>query len=114
VPPGTRKVVHYTDKKATAFRSQIVEESKHRAPKVPPEGPVHVDYQFFVECPKKYKGGEICAQKPDLTNLIKGVEDALTKAGFWRDDKQVVSFSAEKRYAHGDLFPRIEVTITYL
>jgi Holliday junction resolvase RusA-like endonuclease len=51
--------------------------------------------------------------KPDVVNLAKGTEDALTKAGFWVDDKQVVSLTIEKWYVELDP-PRIEVTIETL
>lgn len=36
--------------------------------------------------------------RPDLSNLVKLVEDALTGAA-WHDDDQVVSIDAAKRYA---------------
>jgi Holliday junction resolvase RusA-like endonuclease len=37
--------------------------------------------------------------KPDIDNLVKLVLDAMTKAGFWKDDSQVVILKAEKRWA---------------
>ena len=38
-------------------------------------------------------------KKPDLDNLGKQLLDAMTRTGFWHDDKQVVSLHCSKRYA---------------
>jgi Holliday junction resolvase RusA-like endonuclease len=45
--------------------------------------------------------------KPDLSNVIKGIEDAL-KGIIWRDDAQVVDIGASKWYG---MEPRVEVKI---
>ena len=37
--------------------------------------------------------------RADGDNLIKGVADAITDAGTWDDDDQVVIWSIRKRYA---------------
>lgn len=37
--------------------------------------------------------------KGDGDNLLKGIADALTDAGVWTDDGQVVSWHIDKRYA---------------
>jgi len=49
----------------------------------------------------------------DLSNRIKALEDALTKAGVWKDDDQVVRIVAEKGAIDKER-PRVEVTITAL
>lgn len=49
----------------------------------------------------------------DLSNRIKALEDAITKAGVWKDDEQVVRIVAEKGPVDKDC-PRCEVTITAL
>lgn len=38
------------------------------------------------------------AGRPDLSKLLRSTEDALTDAGIWRDDAQVVMCTAWKRY----------------
>ncbi|MBR9800578.1 RusA family crossover junction endodeoxyribonuclease [bacterium] len=48
----------------------------------------------------------------DLSNFLKGVEDALTKAGFWEDDSQIDAFSMERGPIEKP--GRIEVEITAL
>lgn len=45
--------------------------------------------------------------KPDIDNAVKAVMDAMTKAGVWQDDKQVVCLQAEKKYGE---WPRVEIS----
>lgn len=45
---------------------------------------------------------------PDNSNVIKIIEDAMTKAGFWEDDAKISDHNLRKRYA---LKARVEVTI---
>lgn len=40
--------------------------------------------------------------RPDIDNLSKAVLDAMTGAGVWNDDAQVVRLVAEKRYGDAD------------
>lgn len=44
--------------------------------------------------------------KPDCSNLIKMIEDVLTKLGFWRDDSQVADLRVTKSW--GD---RVGITV---
>ncbi|HEV8178612.1 MAG TPA: RusA family crossover junction endodeoxyribonuclease, partial [Gemmatimonadales bacterium] len=37
-------------------------------------------------------------KRPDLSHLVRAVEDALTAAGLWVDDAQVVEIIGAKRY----------------
>lgn len=48
--------------------------------------------------------------KPDLSKLVRAIEDSMTRAGVWADDAQVVRFGRlEKRYADDDR-PGVRVT----
>ncbi len=115
------KIHHYNDAEKVAYQNAIILESKHHAPSKPLDGPLFVRYRFFIK-PKKRKG--VCTNpheampydvKPDVVNLVKGTEDALTHAGFWKDDKQVVRLHVEKWFVMEEMLPpRIEVTITTL
>ena len=57
---------------------------------------------------RKYK-----ATRPDLSNLIKSLEDGLQSVAF-NDDAQIVSLNAEKVYGALGELPHIEVTIYQL
>jgi Holliday junction resolvase RusA-like endonuclease len=37
-------------------------------------------------------------QKPDLDNLVKAVQDALTDVLLWRDDAQIVALTASRKW----------------
>jgi hypothetical protein len=47
--------------------------------------------------------------RPDVTKLVRGVEDALTGT-VWKDDAQVTDQSARKRYGEPE---RVEVVVSY-
>lgn len=51
--------------------------------------------------------------KPDLSNLLKMVEDALTSV-LWQDDDQVVDISGSKRLIHHWEQPRSIIRITVI
>jgi len=73
-------------------------------------GAVRVSMVFMISRPKSHfgtgKNSEVLKQaaatehvcKPDVDNLIKPVLDALTKAGAWADDCQVVKLAVYKKY----------------
>lgn len=88
----------------------------------PCEGPVAVSYRFFFARPKSHYGTgkndqtlkasapAYHAQRPDLVNLIKCLEDALTGI-VWRDDSQVAEIDAAKFWAERDA---VELTVEKL
>lgn len=47
---------------------------------------------------------------PDLDKLVRAIGDACTDAGLWRDDGQVVSLHAAKRWATG--LPGVLITVS--
>jgi crossover junction endodeoxyribonuclease RusA len=49
---------------------------------------------------------------PDLDKLVRCIGDAITDAGLWKDDAQVVSIIAAKRYVTSQ--PGVLITITEL
>jgi len=68
-------------------------------------GPLSIEVSFFFPAPKR-----LCKQiqalekiprdaKPDIDNLLKATMDALSIAGVWNDDAQVVHVSASKFYS---------------
>lgn len=74
-----------------------------------PEGPVTVSLTFHVERPKTTK---LWGPKPDIDNYAKSVLDALNDSGVaWKDDCQVVTLHAHKRWAEGE--PLIDCQVTY-
>ena len=79
-------------------------------PRTPFTGPVAVTCSFAMRRPKGHFGTgrnagqlralapQLPAVKPDLDKLARAVLDAVTSAGVWGDDSQVVHLVAEKVY----------------
>jgi len=108
------KPIYYNDSDKTAYQTRIILESKHHAPREPLQGPLAVQYIFHLPRPKSNKDVLPYKVPSDLTNLVKGTEDALTKAGFWRDDRQVCAKQEVKRFTADGLPPRIDIVIQSL
>lgn len=68
----------------------------------PLEGPVRVNLTFYMPRPKSAKKSVLYpAGRPDRDKLERAVMDALTNAGVWKDDGQVVDGRTVKMYAGG-------------
>lgn len=69
------------------------------------EGPLSLHVSVIVVRPKSHYGvrglrpsaPSAPTTRPDLTKYLRGIEDALTGI-VWRDDAQVITQTAEKRY----------------
>jgi len=61
-------------------------------------GPLHIDATFYFEPPKKKDLGSLHVYKPDLSNLVKFLEDIATGV-LYKDDCLIASTSAKKCYA---------------
>lgn len=64
-------------------------------------GPISLDLDIVVKKPKTTK---LAVPKPDIDNYVKAVMDAITSAGVWVDDSQVVALTAVKSWGeHGSI-----------
>jgi Holliday junction resolvase RusA-like endonuclease len=69
--------------------------------------PVVLEVTFYFARPKSHYGKRGLlpsapahhTQKPDLSKIIRGLEDAMTDAAIWRDDSTVVEIRARKEWA---------------
>lgn len=81
------------------------------------DGPLHLDITFYFSYPKmsKKKREELLhnyhVYVPDLSNLIKLIEDVGTEAGLYKDDRLISKITSKKEYADT---ARVEFTITEL
>lgn len=85
----------------------------------PTKLPVALRLEFYFQLPKSklaaYGRGELSgyhSQRPDLDNLEKAVMDALTDAGAWADDCQVVSKKSVKVWAEPNAEEGCGISIT--
>ena len=107
VPQGSKRAfvvknraVVVDDNKATlrSWRSQVVDAARAELNGEGPElGPVRVTLMFFLRQPKRPKA-PVPITKPDVDKLARAVLDGMTDAGVIRDDSQVTTLTARKRY----------------
>jgi Holliday junction resolvase RusA-like endonuclease len=98
----------YTPATAKAWKGLVASAAKPFLSPVPIEGPLSLSLDFRFVRPKSHftskgaltKGARIAhTTKPDADNLAKAVMDALTDAGLWKDDTQIVRLFVTKTYA---------------
>ncbi len=104
-----KKVLHarvFNPATAEKWKSDIVVAGEPFRPDVPLEDPVEIRIVFWMPRPQrlmreKDPSGAVwytAKNHDDIDNLIKAVLDALTHDGWWRDDSQVCSIFATKKY----------------
>lgn len=115
-PRVTRRGIVYTPLKTVNYETLIKELFIIKYPDFRPlDGPVSMEVFAWMKMPKKSKKKTIAMEtgeiqptkKPDISNILKSIEDALNTVAFL-DDKQIVELRIEKRYS---IRPRIDLTI---
>ncbi|MEY8514199.1 RusA family crossover junction endodeoxyribonuclease [Lactococcus taiwanensis] len=73
---------------------------RKKAPKTPvPKGvPIILNVIFNFKHQKKSLWGRYKETRPDLDNLMKNLQDYMTKLGYYTDDSQIVVLCASKFY----------------
>lgn len=76
-------------------------------PKTPLSGPLELSFCATFPVPRSWakkrreaalRGKMWHTSKPDADNLCKQIKDAMTRLGFWQDDRQVAVCHMEKLY----------------
>lgn len=109
---GRHVLVEHADGKLKRWRRAVVHAAAQamNANWEPFDGPVILVARFYFERPKshlKKAGGlrkGVAAAKlsaPDLSKLVRAIEDAMTDAGVWSDDCRVVGYT-ETGKEYGD------------
>lgn len=104
--PGARPIVVDDSKRSRPWKREVAQVAGDamRGRELL-EGPLELHVIFYMPRPKSHFGARglrpsapvFPTVKPDVTKLLRAVEDALTSI-VWRDDAQVVVQRAEKRY----------------
>ena len=114
---GKEFTTHYDPTKSRNYKGLVHDQAIPVRPDIPLEGMIILSVKAYKSIPKSFSKvkhnlaviGELRPlSKPDLKNIIAGIEDALTGL-IWRDDSQVVSFDGSGKW-YSDV-PRVEVTI---
>lgn len=109
-----RAFMYEANKGHKAWRAHVQEVAETRAGAFNKDTPVHLEAVFVFQRPKSVKPANRphMSVKPDLSKLIRSVEDSITKAGVWGDDARVVHVGAVKRYSdETGLAPGAHITI---
>ena len=107
----------YNPATARAYKDQIANLFVRTDQKFPEGIPLKVTIEYFFERPKslqRKKDPEDFmwhTKKPDLDNLNKAVLDAISEAGIWHDDRQVVDLRSRKFYTRKMGGPMVKITI---
>lgn len=120
--PGMKHPVVTADNAKTKPWRQAIVDAARSTHQAPIEGPVSLGVVFYLPRPKSAPKRVVePAKKPDLDKLLRAACDALTAAGVWRDDAQVVSVHTSKLYAGGARdgmgysgIPRAEIVVEAL
>ena len=107
---GRGRMVHSNAQDLLPWRAHVAAHAMSECPKDwDPTGPMAVELAFDMVRPRSHwsrnGNGPLKpsapwwdAKRPDTDKLARAVLDALTDAGIWGDDSQVVQLTAEKRY----------------
>lgn len=105
IPKGWRRAVITSDnRRLRPWRQCVVDEAlKHTNGRASERDLAFaVSVEFYMLRPKSAPKRVACPTKiPDVDKLLRAILDALTTAGAWRDDSQVVDVRGRKRYAGG-------------
>jgi len=106
----------YDPKKVKDYKKYVASVAKQEWKQEPLESALTVSIDVYRDIQKsgskknkQMKEDEIIlpTNKPDITNYVKGIEDALNGI-VYADDSQIVELIARKFYSHE---PRIEITV---
>lgn len=122
IPTGRVAVIESSHNRVKSWRQAVIDAALNLdTTSWPIGGPLKLGIIFALPRPKgHYRTGKNASQlrdsapqypdrMPDLSKLLRSTEDALTDAGIWGDDSQVVAYSRlEKVYAGH--YPQIPAT----
>lgn len=124
VPQGRPRFNRYTGRaydpeKSREYKALVKSMAKKVAPPTPVVCPVGLAIWIYMSIPKSFTkkqrkaiedGTLLPTTKPDVSNIVKGIEDALN--GVWyADDSQIIYSVASKQYADE---PRVHIDMKTL
>lgn len=92
-------IQHYKKDKVSAMRDEFIYRLNRYAPRVPSDKPVRLFVWVCFDIKTRTLWGKYKTTRPDCDNYVKELKDAMTEAGFWHDDAQVVDLRVVKTYS---------------
>ncbi len=109
---GRRYIAHISPSKYVRWKNHIIGVVRSSFDySGPMKGPVCLTLTFFLKKAKSCKL-ELPCKVPDLSNLVKGVEDAIKKGLIFMDDCQVIEGSTAKYFADEKNPPGVVIKIS--
>lgn len=115
--PRLSKYGTYTPAKTVNYEKLVKHYYMDQAEGIKLSGPIRIEIYLFFPIPKSYSKkqvelikaqGMVHTKKPDISNCLKSIEDALNNLAY-EDDSQIVEIMAWKWYTLEE--PRAEVII---
>ena len=106
---GGRPMMYDPDSVLMARQVLCLWLSQHK-PVRPLTGPVRLECHWMFRA-RSARPGTWKYTRPDVDNLMKLMQDCMTKTGFWEDDSQIVDLRVTKSWQS---VPGIRVTIEEL
>lgn len=97
----------YTPTKTRSYESEIKRIAQGQYREKPLEKALAVELKFYLTRPKSVRR-PLHTVKPDLSNMVKAIEDACNGV-VWKDDSQIISLTCSKEYA---IVPKIEMFVS--
>jgi Holliday junction resolvase RusA-like endonuclease len=125
-PTGRVAVIESSHDRVKSWRQAVLEAALAVGAGQPLQGPLSASVTFYMPRPKSHlRTGRSAGQvkdsapaspsgKPDLSKLLRSTEDAITDAGVWADDAQVVSYTGLAKERADTRPPGAAITITPL
>ena len=122
VPTGRVAVIESSHDRVKSWRQAVIDAAVD-AGRDTATGPLEVELVFYMKQPRShYRTGRNAHLlrdsaparpdgKPDLSKLLRSTEDALTDAGLWADDAQVVEYSHLAKVWADDRPPGALITV---
>lgn len=102
-------IQHYKKAKVSNMRTEFEYKLKRHRPEHPAEGPVRLTVILYFSIKDRKLWGRYKTRKPDCSNYIKEIEDAMSSVGFWDDDAQIAELRVIKYYAEkATIYIRVE------
>lgn len=103
------KYISYNRKgtKNTELVNNLVR-NKPKATFINKDIPLKLSVTFHYAIKQKNKWGKLKTTRPDLDNLLKGLQDYMTKIGYYADDSQICLLEVKKFYSEKNI---IEIEI---
>ena len=92
-------IQHYKKEKVKVMRRELELRLKKDRPAEPIKGPVRLQIFLYFSVKDKKLWNTYKTKRPDCSNFVKEIEDAMTSLRYWEDDSQIADLRIVKYYS---------------